>query len=127
MKATTLIHRGLENGLTITNLSKQLGINANTIYSWKAGKTRPRPKNLAKLNRLVAGTTHTTNTKTVKTRSIKDILGNGNGTGKLVEPVMNHVTSHMSLDDAHWDGFKEGLKRGMEITEDQFRDYGSTR
>ena len=129
MKATTLIHRGLENGLTITNLSKQMGCNANTIYSWKSGKTRPRPKNLAKLNRLVSGTTHTTgDKKNVQARSIQDLLHNVNGTknGSLVEPVTAHTTE-MSLDEAHWDGFKEGLMRGIEVTEKQFKDYGSTR
>jgi len=133
MKATTLIQRGLENGLTINNLSHQMGINANTIYAWKMGKRNPRAKNLQKLDRLV--NTHLRDgkhavvpSKTIKTRSINDLLTNGGGTrGILVKSVSNHTPDIMSLDEAHWDGFKEGLKRGMEITEDQFKDYGSTR
>jgi hypothetical protein len=112
-----------------------MGINANTIYSWKKGRTNPRPKNLQKLDRLVSaylrdGKHAVVPSKTIKTRSINDILHNGNGTGKrgtLVKPTTTHTPDIISLHEAHWDGFKEGLKLGMEITEDQFKGYGSTR
>jgi hypothetical protein len=90
---------------------------------------------LQKLDRLVSahlrdGKHAVVPSKTIKTRSINDILHNGNGTGKrgtLVKPTTTHTPDIISLHEAHWDGFKEGLKLGMEITEDQFKDYGSTR
>ena len=140
VKVTTLLNRGLDSGLTISRIAKGLGIMPNTVYLWKAGKSKPNSKNMAKLDRLI--NTHMKNSNhidmspngNIRVRPIEELVNSENHvrentihTDKKKQSLVEPHEPEMTLDQAHWDGFKEGLKRGIEITEEQFKDYESTR
>ena len=43
----------LMKGKSVEWLAKQLGVSHQTVYQWKSGKTKPKPKHLVELVKLL--------------------------------------------------------------------------
>tara|TARA_Y100001973_G_C5169328_1_gene318075 strand:+ start:650 stop:1114 length:465 start_codon:yes stop_codon:yes gene_type:complete len=154
METTALINQAVGNGLAIKDIAKKLSIGVQSVYLWRSGKAVPAKTNYDKLKRLVQLTSGKKSNSdvdkaSVSARSIEDLLKDANGNSKknpLVVPEESgqyeritvekesgaeevHITPEMAtaLDEAHWEGFKEGLKEGITLTEEQLLRHGLTR